>query len=227
MYTVFQNSFMHSQFWMRVLFFGFVRMFVYAVGWHANSAEEYPLQKLRDKVEGRLMFDGSSADLAWSTYKGCYIYSNETHYTSRQPCRRALSWFGVVSLEWIPYISLKILEKVGATTQLVCCTNPKFFCFLSDDSACSKRWECSVCLKSYMQKRTLIKHQKFECNVVPKFFCSFCHRVFLSVETWGVISPSFIGNCGNLNFSLNLRHLKPVVVAFQTLGDWMDLVFNG
>lgn len=41
------------------------------------------------------------------------------------------------------------------------------------------RFECSVCLKSYKNKRHLYRHQKEECvGVEPKFRCEVCCNMF-------------------------------------------------
>ena len=38
--------------------------------------------------------------------------------------------------------------------------------------------ECNSCDKSYSSLGNLRRHQKYECNVAPKFFCSYCNAKF-------------------------------------------------
>ncbi|XP_049811185.1 zinc finger Y-chromosomal protein 2-like [Schistocerca nitens] len=41
----------------------------------------------------------------------------------------------------------------------------------------TRRFECTKCGKSYMQKKTLNRHVKLECDKKPQFSCPYCpHR---------------------------------------------------
>lgn len=47
-----------------------------------------------------------------------------------------------------------------------------------------KKFKCVKCGRSYKQKVTLVRHQRYECGIVPQFPCSFCpyrakHRAHL------------------------------------------------
>ncbi|CAG0896775.1 unnamed protein product [Cyprideis torosa] len=42
----------------------------------------------------------------------------------------------------------------------------------------SGRWQCFRCSRSYAQKKHLLDHLRFECNVQPQFQCPVCHRYF-------------------------------------------------
>ncbi|XP_033208826.1 zinc finger protein 761-like [Belonocnema kinseyi] len=41
-----------------------------------------------------------------------------------------------------------------------------------------KEYKCEKCARTYIRNRSLIAHQKFECNVIPQFSCKFCNKRF-------------------------------------------------
>ncbi|XP_033207792.1 zinc finger protein 235-like [Belonocnema kinseyi] len=41
-----------------------------------------------------------------------------------------------------------------------------------------KKYTCEMCARSYVQKHNLMAHQKYDCNVSPRFKCKFCKKRF-------------------------------------------------
>ncbi|XP_033231868.1 zinc finger protein 845-like [Belonocnema kinseyi] len=41
-----------------------------------------------------------------------------------------------------------------------------------------KKYTCEKCARSYAQKHNLTAHEKYECNVIPRFKCKFCQKRF-------------------------------------------------
>lgn len=37
---------------------------------------------------------------------------------------------------------------------------------------------CPNCSRIYIHKTSLMKHLKFECGVIPKFYCTLCKKYF-------------------------------------------------
>ncbi|XP_033231770.1 zinc finger protein 569-like [Belonocnema kinseyi] len=47
------------------------------------------------------------------------------------------------------------------------------------DSRAEKKNQCKKCARIYIRKRSLNKHQRYECNVKPQFSCKFCGKRFI------------------------------------------------
>ncbi|XP_033209046.1 zinc finger protein 677-like [Belonocnema kinseyi] len=41
-----------------------------------------------------------------------------------------------------------------------------------------QKYKCEKCARSYIQKKHLNRHEKFECGVIPRFRCTFCAKLF-------------------------------------------------
>ncbi|XP_033231779.1 GDNF-inducible zinc finger protein 1-like [Belonocnema kinseyi] len=46
------------------------------------------------------------------------------------------------------------------------------------ESQIEKNYKCEKCARSYENKSRLIRHKKFECDILPKFKCDFCDKRF-------------------------------------------------
>ncbi|KAJ9593513.1 hypothetical protein L9F63_014943, partial [Diploptera punctata] len=44
-------------------------------------------------------------------------------------------------------------------------------------------FKCPVCFRSYKWKKALIRHQRYECGVTPRFTCSLCGNSFTHKHT--------------------------------------------